>query len=162
MRRIQGLFLLFLTVILLTGCGGDERPCADLLGDFCAQYGDLPSGQSYFAGAEEWEAGAMPPDMADILFTEDNGENAFSLCTDYAIFLSSSYGGGEIAFLRAEGRGDAARLAEMCASRLARVTRALPDGEIGQGACVVQKGYTVVLLLLPDNGRAKEICRDLL
>ena len=132
------------------------------MGKFCEQYGDLPDGRIYRAGAEEWEEEAMPTDMADILFTEDNGENAFSLCVDYAIFLSSSYGGGEIAFLRADRGAEAARLAEMCASRLARIRRALPDAPVLTDACVLREENVVVLLLLPDNGRAKSICQGLL
>lgn len=122
----------------------------------------MPDGRIFYAGAEEWEEGAMPADMAGILFTEDNGENAFPLCTDYALFLSSSYGGGEILFLRAADRADAVRLSEMCSARLARFARILPNAPVLTDACVLREGNTVVLLLLPDNGRAKLICRGLL
>ena len=162
MRKRKIFLLLLCCAALLAGCAGSRRSCFELLKEFTEKYGDMPSGQRYRADSEEWEEGAMPADMADILFTEDNGENAFSLCTDYAIFLSSSYGGGEIAFLRAESAGDARRLSEMCAARLERARRALPDAEVGEGACVVQNGTLVILLMLPENERARSICQGLL
>ena len=155
-------FLLLLSVLFLSGCADGGRPCADLLSDFCREYGELTDALRYCAGAEEWEGEAMPADMADILFAEDNGENAFSLCTDYAILLLPDATGGEIAFLRAGSRADAALLSEMCLSRLSRMLRTLPNAPVLTGACVMRRGRTVVLLMLPDNERAKSICHGLL
>lgn len=162
MRTWKGLLLLLTCAAMLVGCGGSRSSCSELLGKFTEKYGDMPSGRTYRAQSEEWEEGVMPTDMADILFTEDNGENAFSLCADYAIFLSSSHVGGEIAFLRGESTADARRIAEMCASRIERARRALPDAAIGEGACVVRSGTLVILVMLPENERAKSICQGLL
>lgn len=147
--------------LLLVGCGGGDRPCADLLDDFCGIYENMPAGQRYVSGAAEWEKGYLSPTLADVLFCEDNGENAFSLCAEYAIFLSSSREGGEIAFLRAGGTDEAERLSDMCAARIARVRRVMQNADILQEACVLRNGHDVILLLLPDNARAKEICQKL-
>ena len=162
MRTHKVFLLLLCCITLLTGCGGSRRSCREFLGDFSRLYGEMPSGYVYCAGREEWEEEALPFDMAEILFGEDNGENAFSLCVDYAIFLSSSFDGGEIAFLRADSQADASRLAEMCAARIERARRALPDAKIGEGACVVRGKTLVILLMLPDNEHAKTICQGLL
>ncbi|MBQ8858268.1 MAG: hypothetical protein IJ012_00585, partial [Clostridia bacterium] len=70
--------------------------------------------------------------------------------------------GGEIAFLRAAGQEDATRVAEMCAARIARARRVLRDAPILEGACVVRRGETVVLLMLPDNAQAKDVCQKIL
>ena len=162
MRYLRwGIPLLILTV-LLTGCGGRGRPCAELLAEFREKFPPLANGTVYLAEAEEWEQEAMPADMARILFSEDSGELAFSLCTDYAILLSPSFKGGEIAFLRAGNRTDARRLADMCAARIARVGRVHAGATILQGACVMREGELVVLLLTPDNEAAKTVCRGLL
>ena len=162
MRCLRFSVLLLLCTALLAGCGADNRACCDLLENFSEKYEYFPSGHTYHAGAAEWEEGVLPADMADILFTEDTGENAFSLCTDYAIFLSSAYGGGEIAFLRAKNRADARRLSEMCAARITRVSRVMPGAAILQDACVLRRGLLVVLLLTPNNAEAKSICQGLL
>lgn len=162
MRCLRFGILLLLCAALLAGCGESRHACSDLLENFLGKYEDFPSGHIYRMGADEWEEGALPVDMASILFTEDNGENAFSLCIDYAMFLSSSYGGGEIAFLRAENRADARRLSEMCAARITRVSRVMPGATILQDACVLREGTLVVLLLTPGNAEAKSICRELL
>ena len=161
MHRGVKVALLFLCTILLAACAGAGKPCSDLLQDFCREYENLPTGHCYYREAEEWEKEALPTDMASILFTEDNGENAFSLCTDYAIFLSSAYGGGEAAFLRADSQGDALRLTEMCTARIARVGHTLPGTPITQGACVLRHGPYVVLLMMPNNEEAKEVCHAL-
>lgn len=161
-RLLRTLCLGLLCTLLLSSCAGRAAAPACLLTDFCAAYGDMPSGQVYRSGAAEWEKAYLSPALSDSLFLEDNGENAFSLCTEYAIFLSSSFEGGEICFLTCAGREAAARVAEMCAARLARVKQARPGAAILRDACVLRRGHTVVLLLLPDNSRAKEICERLL
>ena len=164
MRIIRLLAILAICVagaLLLVACGGSGRPCADLLNDFCGIYESMPAGQAYISGAAEWEEGYLSPSLADALFCEDNGENAFSLCTEYAIFLSSSREGGEIAFLRAGGTDEAKRLSDMCAARIARARRIMADADFLRGACVLQNGRDVILLMLPDNTQAKEICRGL-
>ena len=127
----------------------------------CNRLLHTPAGQVYVSGAAEWEVGYLSPSLADALFCEDNGENAFSLCTEYAILLSSSHQGGEIAFLRAGGTDEAKRRSDMCAARIARMRRVMPDAAFLQGACVLQNGRDVILLLLPDNARAREICLGL-
>ncbi|MBQ8350603.1 MAG: hypothetical protein IJY20_00980 [Clostridia bacterium] len=163
MQRLLCFFCVLLTVLLLvSSCAGGKTAPVELLSDFCASYGEMPAGQVYHSGAAEWEEGYLSPALADGLFLEDNGENAFSLCRAYAIFLSSSFEGGEIAFLSCAGREDAVRVAEMCTARLARIKQTKPDAAILQDACVLRHGNTVVLLLLPDNIRAKEICKRLL
>lgn len=161
-RVVFCLCLLLCALLLLPACATGRAAPADLLAEFCAAYGDMPAGQTYTSGAAEWEAGYLSPALSAALFREDNGENAFSLCREYAIFLSSSYEGGEIAFLRCSGRDDAARVAEMCTARLSRVRQVKPGAAICEGACVLQHGSSVILLLLPDNARAREICERLL
>lgn len=121
----------------------------------------MPAGQAYVSDAAEWEEGYLSPALAEALFAQENGEDAFALCTEYAIFLSSSPTGGEIAFLRTAGTDDAQRVADMCTTRIARVRRVTPQAAILTDACVLREGRTVILLLMPDNARAKEICREL-
>ena len=161
LRLAAVLFVCAAGALLLIGCGGSSRPCADLLNDFCGIYESMPAGQAYISGAAEWEEGYLSPSLADALFCEDDGENAFTLCVEYAIYLSSSPTGGEIAFLRAGGTDEARRIGDMCAARIARARRVMPDADILQNACVLQHGHDVILLLLPDNIRAKEICQKL-
>ncbi len=162
MQRIfSALSAVLLAALLLASCGSAPPPEA-LLQAFCEAYTDLPAGQVYHSGRQEWEEGYLSPTLADALFLEDNGENAFSLCSEYAIFLSSSFEGGEIAFLSCTGGEDSVRVAEMCAARLGRVKQVRPGCTILQGACVLRSGSTVVLLMLPDNARAREVCDRLL
>ena len=162
MQRLLCFLCVWLAAISCISCATGTRAANELLTDFCASYGDMPAGQTYQSGKAEWEKGFLSPALADSLFLEDNGENAFSRCREYAIFLSSSFEGGEIAFLRCAGREDAVRVAEMCAARLARLKQITPQAAILQDACVLRHGNTVVLLALPDNIRAKEICDRLL
>ena len=149
-------------LFLCAGCGAETPAPLDLLENFSENYENMPAGQVYFNGAEEWEAEALSPSLADALFREDNGENAFSLCKEYAIFLASSHTGGEVAFLRAAGGEDATRVAEMCAARIARARRTVSGNPILDGACVLRRGRTVVLLMMPDNAAAKSICQKIL
>ncbi len=149
------------SILLLVGCGGNRRTCADLLNDFCGIYENMPAGQIFFSGAAEWEEGYLSPTLADALFLEDNGENAFSLCAEYAIFLSTSHTGGEIVFLRAGGTEEAHRLRDMCAARITRARRTAKDADILKDACVLQYGRDIILLMMPDNTRAKEVCQGL-
>ena len=165
MKIIRGLAALFVCAALLVSfasCGRATPAPRDLLEDFLRIYENMPAGQAYFSGAEKWEAGTLSPSLADALFREDNGENAFSLCVEYALYLASSSTGGEIAFLRAAGAEDATRVAEMCAARIARARRTIPESPILDGACVLRRGRTVVLLMMPDNARAKEACQKIL
>jgi hypothetical protein len=163
MQRLLHACLLLLPIpLLLSACTQQPVSPAALLSDFCAAYGSMPAGQVYRAGAAEWEEGYLSPALIDALFLEDNGENALSLCTDYAIYLSSSFEGGEIAFFTCANRGDAARVADMCGARLSRIRQIKPTAAILQDACVLHRGCTVVLLLLPENNHAKGICERLL
>ena len=162
LRKASIICLLLALLLSFSSCGGREIAPDKLLTDFCALYGSMPAGQVYTSGTPEWEEGHLSPALRDSLFLEDNGENAFSLCREYAIFLSSSFAGGEIAFLSCAGRADAVRVAEMCQARLLRVRQAVPGAPILQQACVLRYDKTVVLLLLPDNERARAICDHLL
>lgn len=160
-RKFFLLSAVLLAALLLFACGRTPAPSA-LFEEFCKAYGDMPAGQVYRSSAREWEKGYLSPVLAEALFLEDNGENAFSLCSEYLVFLSTSFEGGEIAFLSCKGSADAVRIAEMCASRIARVRQVKPGSAMLQEACVLRSGNTVALLMLPDNARAREICDRLL
>lgn len=158
-RRIALLLLLGILIGATSGCGAARGEPRALLSAFCAGMGDaLPAGQIYTSGRDKWENEALPAGMEEVLFREDNGENAFSLCSSYAIFLSSSYLGGEVCFLRCDSGGNAAAVAEMCAARIRRVRRVAPEAAILRDACVLRYGCDVVLLMLPDNQAARAVC----
>ena len=162
MRRLLVLVCLLACVLTATACGGSKKSPQDLLAAFCAAYGDMPAGHVYCSGRAEWEDGYLSPALSDSLFLQDNGENAFSLCRTYAILLATGFEGGEIAILSCAGSEDAARVAEMCSARIRRVKQARPQADVVQNACVLRSGSTVVLLMLPDNNRAKDIAERLL
>lgn len=159
-RNYVALLLLF--AVLLPACAAQSRGADELLAAFAAGYGPMPAGQSYQSTAKEWEAGYLSPTLSDALYTEDNGENALSCCQSYAIFLSSAFAGGEIGFFHCPGQEEAVRVAEMCRARLARVRQTRPGAAFLQGACVLRYDKTVVLLMLPDNARAKAVCDAML
>ena len=161
-RRAGVLFLSVALLLLCVACGRETAAPRDLLEDFSKIYGNMPAGQVYLDSATEWETAMLSPTLADARFREDNGENAFSLCKEYAVFLASAHTGGEIAFLRAAGQEDAIQIAEMCAARIARARRTIPESPILDGACVLRRGRTVVLLMMPDNAIAKSVCQKLL
>ena len=163
MQRLLHACLLVLPLcLLLSACTHQPLSPGALLSDFVTMYDGMPAGQIYRSGAAEWETGYLSPTLADALFLEDNGENALSLCTDYAIYLCSSLEGGEVAFFTCASRGDAARVAAMCGARLSRMRQIKPGATILQDACVLHHGLTVALLALPENNRAKETCERLL
>lgn len=147
--------------LLLSGCGAGREGPGARFDAFCASYCDLPAGRLYRSDAEEWEAEAMPPSLIRRMYTEESGENCFSLCRDYAVYLCGGTGGGEVAFLRCATRADAVRVCHMGEERIALVRRVCPDAAILQGACVLRYGCDVVILLLPDNERARGICNRL-
>lgn len=162
MKRLISLVLLAACLLIFLSSCAVSRPDTDrILSDFCHLYGDMPAGYRYRSSAAEWEAEALPPGMADVLFSEDNGENDFSLCREYAFYLAGGFGGGEILILRAGTREDAMRLSAMCERRLLRVRRTLPESDICRDACVFRSGNDVILLLLPDNTHAQTILRRL-
>ncbi len=164
MKCIRGVafFLCCILCLGLPGCtGGKGLTPNEWMAEFCARYQDLPAGRVYRSGAAEWEDGYLPTELADALFREDTGENAFSLCLDCALFLSSSPAVGEVAYLRAGGGEDARRLAAMCAARIERVQRAWPDNTAAQNACVIRQGCDVILLMMQDSALAQKICRQL-
>lgn len=158
-RLLLCLCLLLIIMLPLSACMHTTETPQELLTRFCTTYSNMPAGQTYLSSAAEWEEEYLSKALADSLFLEDNGENAFSLCRDYAIFLSSSFEGGEIAFFRCAGRDDAMRVAEMCTARIARVKQVKPGAAITENACVLHHGSYVILLLLPDNIQAREICK---
>ena len=162
MPRALAFVLLFPLILSLSACGGGGASPSHLMAEFCRIYTALPVGQVYQSGTAEWEAGYLSPALSDALFSEDNGENALSLCHEYAIFLASSFEGGEIAFLRCGSQEDAARVGEACLDRIKRVRQARPQAEIVKDACVLRYGRTVVLLLLSDNVAAKKVIDGLL
>ena len=162
MRRSLCLICVILLCSSTAACGGNSTTPADLMQDFISQYGTMPAGQLYTNGCEEWEDGFLSPSLIDSLYTEDNGENAFSLCRDYAIYLATSQAGGEIAIFRCSDRASATRVSEMCYARIKRARAVTGNSGICEGACVIRRGTYVVLLMLPDNIHAKEICTRLL
>ena len=107
MQRFLRFFGLLTAVLLLSSCGSHTVSVTALMDEFCMAYGSMPAGKFYHSSAREWEAGYLSHALSDALFLEENGENALSLCSEYAIFLSSSFGGGEIAFLTCQGQADA-------------------------------------------------------
>lgn len=155
-QRYLALLLFF--AVLLPACTAQSRPADELLNAFCTSYGTMPAGQTYRSTAAEWEEGYLSPALSDALYTEDNGENALSCCQSYAVFLVSSFAGGEIGFFTCPGQEEAIRVAEMCRARLSRVKQSSPGAAILQEACVLRYDKTVVLLMLPDNARAKAVC----
>ena len=161
-KRFYFLFCLLLCLAFCTSCQSGEKTPKTLLDDFCATYKHMPAGQFYYSGRTEWENGYLSPVLADGLFAEDSGKNTFELCREYAIFLSSSFEGGEVAFLSCSCTEDAIRVAEMCAARIARVRQITPQAAVTQNACVLRRGHTVVLMMLPDNEAARRICERLL
>ena len=162
MRRFLCLLCVLFVCLPIAACGGNSTTPTDLMQEFISQYGKIPAGQLYTSGCEEWEKGYLSPSLIDSLFTEDNGENAFSLCREYAIYLATSHAGGEIAILQCGDRASATRIADMCYARIKRARAVTGNGEICRDACVIRRGAYVVLLMLPDNIRAKEICTRLL
>ena len=144
--------------LCLLGCGGTREGPGALFDAFRASYHDLPAGRLYRSGAAEWEETAMPPSLIRRMYTEESGENAFSLCREYAVYLCGGTDGGEVAFLRCATRADAVRVCRMGEERIALVRRVCPGAAIVQGACVLLYGCDVVILLLPDNDRARGIC----
>ncbi len=160
MRRCLLCLLTMVLFLPLSACAAGRTP-KEQLADFMAAYPNLPAGRIYESAAREGEEGYLSPALADALYREENGENALTHCADYALFLTNSPTGGEIAFFYCIGQDAAARVADMCATRIARVRRAMPGADICRGACVLRRGNTVILLLLPDNAHAQEICRTL-
>ena len=54
------------------------------------------------------------------------------------------------------------RIAAMCAARITRVRQVTPQAALTQDACVLRRGRTVVLIMLPENSEAKRIAERLL
>ncbi len=162
MRRCLPWLALLLACSMLPACAGPARSPYAQWEAFSTLYGALPTGQCYTSQAQAWEAGALPDGLADLLYQEASGENAFFLCDSYVIYLSSGHTGGEIAFLHCRNATDAHRVARMGEARIARVRRILPGAAICQGAGVLQEGCCVIIYLLPDNARARDICQKIL
>lgn len=152
--------LLSLSFLTLPACADTytQQGARALLTRFCESYPSLPDGRMYASEAAVYEPEAMPERLAELLYQEENGENALSLCIDYAVYLSDSYTGGEIGIFRGRNRAAAEEIAQMCEERLLRFRRLLPDSPVCKEACVVCYGNVVVLLLLPDNVAARELC----
>lgn len=155
--RIASFFLL-LCLTVLHGCGGTRADTRELLGQFCEEYAMLPDGKIYASEAQAWEGEAVPSELPDLLFLEGNGENALSLCREYAIYLATSYTGGEIGIFRCDNSADALRVTEMCTARLARLFHLQADSPLCKDACVLRYGNDIVLLFLPDNAAARTLC----
>lgn len=143
--------------LLFSSCGSERRGTRELLTEFLTLYG-AEDGSIYASGAAEYSNEYLTREMADLLFLEEDGENALFLCKEYAIYLSPSFSGGEIGFFRAKSRADAVRVQEMLRGRISRLER---SGAVAGTAFLLTYGQDAVLICLPNSELAREICERL-
>ena len=151
LRRACALLLL-LSLLALTGCGGGKQDTRTMLADFLEEYG-AKGGTVYASGREAHSPEHMTDRTAALLFADAGGENPLALCTEYAIYLSPDFSGGEIGFFRCRSGADAARVRHTLSARLARLVRLLGMSD----ARLLCYGNDTVLLALPDTARAEQI-----
>ena len=156
--RFWAAAMVFSVVLLLfSSCHQSGRATEDLLNEFLLLYG-ASEGSIYTSKAKEYEKGALPDGMADLLFLEENGENALALCTEYAIYLSPSFSGGEVGFFRCKSEADALRVRKMLNARINRLQQSAWQTST---AILFTYGLDTVLVCLPDAELARQICARL-
>lgn len=155
-RGFWTVFFAFVLVFSLpfSSCGGEKRGTRELLSDFLALYG-AEGGSIYTSGAQEHNGEYLTEEKADLLYLEENGENALFLCKEYALYFSPSFSGGEVGFFRTESRADAVRVQQMLQARILRLER---SGAVTGTAFLLTYGQDAVLICLPNAELAREIC----
>ena len=139
----------------LSGCGGGQKSAREYLDAALALCPARPAGRVYDKGAALWEKEALPQSIADILYQSGDGESAFTLSDDFALFLASGLSGGEAAVFKVPDPAARLRVLRIASARLARLRTQLPGSDAG---VVFERGDAVILLFLP---KSEEIRRAL-
>lgn len=148
MRKTLLIIICLALIFCVASCGARES-AEDILYSICAE-AELPSGVTYLRGAAEGSAGYLDAGVIESLYGED-GEAAFLLLEDYAIYLSSFAVPYEVAVLECYSASDTERVAELCLERIDVLKVILRDTEyfdVMQRASVKIKGRTVVMKIV--------------
>ena len=132
----------------VSGCAGAKRSAREYLDAALALCHACPVGRVYDGEAASWEEEALPQSIADILYQSGDGESAFSLSEEYALFLASGRLGGEAAVFKVPDPAARLRVLRIASARLARLRRLLPEYDAG---VVFERGDAVILLFLPKS-----------
>ncbi len=148
MKNAVLIFICLALILCVSSCG-ERESAEDILYRICAD-SELPSGETYLRGAEEGSAGYLDASVIKSLYGED-GEAAFLLLEDYAIYLSSFAAPCEVAVLVCYSASDTECVAELCLERIETLKVILRDTEffdVMQRASVTIKGRTVVMKIV--------------
>ncbi len=159
--------------LILCACGKMGGTVTDRVAKLLTEYvkadGVLPAGQLYFAGAEQYDAGWLAPELYGYLYYGEYSENPIaSLIEDYAVYLSHRTVLFEVHWLQAKNSADVPVLREMLENRVRLLQKGEPDGygygayRAVQDAVVLSKGRCAVLIMAEDAAVLSELAKALL